>query len=218
MKEVISEQLINLDWKLLVSILALLLSLGTFYTNIYFQKLKKASLNVIIGDHKYVNYGQKGELIMGVPLTMYNEGARLTSVLSVKGQIYNIENSNQSSKLTWRQFYEFENIGRSGEVFKPHRSFKSHPTTIILEGYSAAGENISFRTENDFHLTPGTYMVEFAFYDHHFKKIATASEKLNFTKENVEYLDEYCVINDKRVSSDSLLFTKNIQYSWRTNQ
>ncbi|ENM5723768.1 hypothetical protein [Vibrio mimicus] len=66
-----------MDWKLFISVVAILISVGTFAFNAYYQMLRKAKLNVAIGDKSIFSVGKKNRLRLGVPLTFFNEGLDL---------------------------------------------------------------------------------------------------------------------------------------------
>lgn len=198
----------TVDWKLIVSFIALAISIGTFIFNAYFQVFRKPKLTVALGDVFTLAYGQNGELQFTRPVTFFNDGARYAAIISIHGIIYSLDRPNKSTSFAWRAFVESTDIGEKGKEFKPWWVFKGWVSTIIIGGHTAENENIGFKTEAAFPLEPGIFSIEYTIYGHQ-GKLASLNETFTVTEGNCMFLNQKCRSDESGVRSSTLTLTKD---------
>jgi hypothetical protein len=204
-----SEPAPGVDWKLVVSVLAIIISISTFIFNIYYNVFRGPRLRVAFGDIFTLGYLSNKCLVFHRPITFFNDGARYAAVISIRGELSHSKVTNLQSKFRWRSFIESTNVGEKGKEFKPFWSFKSWVSTIIISGHSAENENIGFISEAPLELLPGRYAVSYKFYGHD-GILSSAHETFTVTEQECAFLHEKCTADEGGVRENTLVLTKDL--------
>lgn len=185
---------------LLVSLLALGVSGGTWYFNV----LKKAALKVVAGDEVSLHYLHDGKLLFTSNFAVFNEGARAGALLRLSGTISSSSEA-RTSDFRWRSFTESKNIGNPGEAVQRVTNFKKWAQTIAISGHSAVVEGIACVTENPFELTKGDYVVEFTgMVGPKRRELPQGRYAFHVTSEGAQFLIERGTANSEGVVSAML--------------
>ena len=195
-----------MDTSDLLSTLAIVISLGTFFLTWYYQYGKPSQIKLVVGDQMRLVYApHDAHLKFWLNLTFFNEGARGAAVVRVEGSFSRVDSPHRCP-LHWVAFIKSQNIAEPGKL-KRWSSFDRFPETIVVPAYSAETRCIAFQCEGVSSIEPGNYAISFVVVEGPlFRKVAEIGVNLPLTTETT--LDLTKALQDEDgVFEESLMVT-----------
>jgi hypothetical protein len=143
---------------IVISSLALLMSVISLFFNYYIQYKKKPIITAELSD-KLKCFSGENKISVNNTITIFNKGAQYGAVYKMKAELFH-KQSDTTTTLFWNMFVQDKNIGKTGEQFKAHTAFESWAETIVVQGRTASTKKIQFRSDDNFTLRSGEYEFE----------------------------------------------------------
>jgi hypothetical protein len=192
-------------FSLVTSFLAFAVSAAAFYFNL----LKKADLELIVGDSINLSTDQDGFLQLVAQFTLINNGALPGALVKLMGNISNKDRS-RTTTFSWDTFIEMKDIGKPGETFKPYQVYAGVADTISLPGRATVTKAITLLAEDSFDLVEGDYVIEFVGLEGPKRRaLPKVDYPIHVTSEDVRYLREKGTANSEGVFEDTLRLTRS---------
>jgi hypothetical protein len=191
---------------LVTSLLAFAVSAAAFYFNL----LRKADLEIVVGDSISFSADQEGYLQLVAEFTLINKGALPGALVRLQGSI-STKDGSRVAGLRWDAFIDSKDIGKPGETFKPYQVYAGSAEAISLPGRSTVSEGISLLTEDSFDLVEGDYVIDFVGLEGPKRRaLPKVQYSIHLSSQQVQYLREKCTANAEGVFEDSLRVTWNL--------
>jgi|SRR4029077_3507161 hypothetical protein len=148
---------------IVISVLALLVSCGSFIVPAYHQYFRRAKLRCLLSQNAKCFSSPDGHLAFIAGFTIFNEGAQYGSVYRIIAELRHADEAFHA-RLHWKMFVEPKNAGTTGQKFLPHDEFAGWTDTIVIPNRAAVYKRISFRSQEPFDLKAGRYEVIFEIF------------------------------------------------------
>jgi hypothetical protein len=143
----------------LLSILAIVISLASFFFTAYEQYWKRPVLSLVLGDSISLSYGPSySGIALWACVVLANRGAEDAVILRIDGTITKADGGWQST-LTWLGFGKYQDQAAPGQPFRPFFAFVDWAEALISSSRKAATSWIAFSGPVPGKLTPGSYTL-----------------------------------------------------------
>lgn len=191
------------DPSLIISILAFAVSAVTFYVNL----LKRADLDLVVGDSMGFAREHDGVLLLMTKFTVINKGALPGALVRMLGSI-STKDGSRKTNLLWNYFIEHKDVGKEGETFIPWHTYAGPADVISLPGRATVTKGIQLITEDSFDLTEGDYVIEFVGLEGPKRRESRrVSLPVHVSSEAAQYLREECTADPEGDFDNSLRLT-----------
>ena len=149
-----------------LSVLAIVISMGTFFFTTYEQYWKKPVLSLVLGDSISLSYGPSYEAIaLWACVVLANQGAEDAVILGIDGTLTKVGGGWQS-ELTWLGIGKYQDTAPAGQ---PSFTLADWADALVSPSRKASANWITFTGPAPSKLTPGSYSLQF--------KVVTAGKR-----------------------------------------
>lgn len=212
------KNLSDLDLPTIISVVALLFSIGTFFLNAWYRTFRGPKLRVILGDTIRLYYNHRFNLRFNTSLTVLNNGAQYAAIVKISGEIADLERDHKA-EFSWRVFVEHKDIGTPGESSRPWTAITGAVRTLLVPGLGAIETAVGFGTYTPFVILPGTYRLEFRVYGgHQLRPFTRLKQTITVSEEVAKKLEAECIGSREGVTKDSVVLRRNIGHPVRNEK
>lgn len=203
-----------IDWRTVISLLALVFALASFLLNIYFQHFKPPKVGLALGAPMRFGFTRSKKLTLSLPINFFNDGTRSSVIHHIKCDLKKEHSENTSIAMDWTHFTEQITTRLERGEWKTEQRIISRVQPIILGGNSVVTQSIKFNSLEAPALTSGFYRITISAKSITAEKIylTKTTARAVLTGENVNYLNEQCVANEKKRSKGLYMHTLNESY------
>jgi len=148
---------------ILLSTLAIAISLFTVAFTSYQQFFKGPSLKIVLSDRIRTWLDPRGKLVINVVVTVLNGGARYGVLTRIAGE-FGARGQPTRIPIDWVMFIEHANVGEEGKRFAPHGSFAGWADQLVIPARQAISKEIQFISREPFELKAGHYELRLQGY------------------------------------------------------
>jgi hypothetical protein len=140
----------------ILSIIAVVISIGAVLFTAYEQYWKKPQLSVVLGDSISLHYGYQG-IALWACVVIVNQGAEDAVILRIDGTL---TRDKWVSEIGWLGFGKYKDQAPAGKPFDPVFTFIDWAEALISPSRKASSRWIVFSGESHGELTKGKYDLE----------------------------------------------------------
>jgi hypothetical protein len=150
------------DWTkilpIVLSAIAVLISIAVATLAAYNQYYKPSRLEVVVSEKLRAWLGAEGELVMAFGVAIINSGATYDVITKLSIQLDDSALP-QPLVLTWRMFLQHKNVGDEGVSFDPHGAFSGWADYLVVPARQAVANHILFFSQTPWPPRAGTYTL-----------------------------------------------------------
>jgi hypothetical protein len=143
------------DW---LSVIALVVSVVTFFITTYEQYWKRPRLSLVLGDSISLSYGPEySGLALWACVVVANQGAADAVILRIEGTLTRADG--WKAPIVWIGFGKYQDQVLPGKPFEPSFAFVDWAEALVSPSRKASTSWIAFSGAIPDKLTPGSYRL-----------------------------------------------------------
>jgi len=180
------------DWKVVISLIAMVITVFATTFNAYMQYFQKYKLKILVSDPLKLFYGTDSNLFLHANLTFLNEGAMNCPILSLEILLEG-EKIKNSERFIFRAFLDSSDFGLDKGIYEPKFFVKTLAKPFIVSKRDAIVETIKFSSINSLKLEAGTYTLSFRVIGGNNNDVLTSLSKVfSINEKNATFLNQHC--------------------------
>jgi hypothetical protein len=164
---------------LVLSSLAICLSLVSLIFTAYQQYFKRPAISILLAPRVTVYYEHDGRLYLNISLSVRNKGAQYASIRGLIGSVSE-KTLGTSSTFHWVAFMRSENIAKTGEAYRPIFSVDELAEILVVPARTSLAKRVQFITDEKLELKQGEYSIR-VYVLEGLKKRASAEARASFS-------------------------------------
>lgn len=195
---------------IIISIIAITISLITLGFSSYNQYFKRPKVRILVADQMETWLTPDNEWVLNVSVAIFNDGAQYGAISRIVGRIES-DRFLKPAPFRWQMFIEHKNVSEEGKDFKPFGAFAGWAYTLVIPSRQAVAKTIQFITNDPVVLEPGTYTFEFAgFLGDAPAPKAKTSITIDLNQDQVNRFGEAKAGRDTRVANKSVRLRRRL--------